>query len=279
MTNQGGIYQEAIAGNGISYRQYGKNDDAPALILAMGYGGTMFAWPLNFVMRLAEKRSVIIFDNRGTGRSHGFENGFEASMHDLAEDLKGLVQDLQAGNHKIVDLLGYSMGGCIALEFAKNYPELCRKIILQSTTAGGSLYSGAEPEVKERLANPRGTNFDEMLFDFFDLCMNQEAMKKNRITLDAICANARPYPTSPKVLQTQLKAFRKFDASTYVSELKKECFLIHGRKDRILKVPNGEKLAENLLDCQSLFFDDCGHCPHIEYEQEVLAGINDFLNN
>ncbi len=267
-------FTEALAPNGIFYRQYGQNNAGPPLLMIMGYGGTMFAWPLEFIAKLADKFNVVIIDNRGTGRSAPLAKDIDLRMKHFAQDIKDLLIHLE---HEKANLFGYSMGGCVALEFANLFPERTAKIILQSTSAGGALYTGSDPDVKERLANPRGSNFDEMLFDFFDLCMSNSALHKHKATLDKICNNARPYPTPLRVLQTQLVAFRNFDASGFAKTLKQETLIFHGKTDRILKVENGQKLHENIPNSQSVLFEDCGHCPHIEYEAEVIVEVQNFL--
>lgn len=269
-------YKEALAANGIFYRIYGEEHPDPPLIMIMGYGGSMFAWPLRFISGLAEKHKVIIFDNRGTGRSCGLSEGKELRIRHFAEDLKDLLTDL---GYSSANLFGYSMGGCVALEFAHLFPEQARNIILESSTAGGTLYTGSDQDVKERLANPRGSNFDEMLFDFFDLCMSTQSIEANRTVLEEICANARPYATSLMVLQLQLKAFRHFDSSEYAGNLAQKFLIIHGKNDRILKFRNGEKLAETIPDARKRFLTNCGHCPHIEYESELLLETSEFLRS
>lgn len=234
----------------------------------------MFTWPMPFVEKLAQDRPVVIFDNRGTGRSQGLKENVELRIHHFAEDLQSLIEHL---SYSKVNLFGYSMGGCISLEFAKLFPEQAEKIVLQSTSAGGALYTGSDPDVKERLANPRGSTFEEMFFDFFDLCMPQSAIEEFRPLLKEICQNARPYPTPPRVLMPQLMAFRHFDASNYLGEIKNETLLFHGQSDRVLKVQNGQKLAENLTACTPVFLEQCGHCPHIEHEGTVQDKVRSFL--
>lgn len=268
-------YSEALASNGIFYRLYGEANKGAPLVLVMGYGACMLGWPMDFVAKLARHFKVVIFDNRGTGRSSALAEGLDLRMNHFADDLAKLLESLGFEQAKV---FGYSMGGCIALEFARLFPERIESLILLSTTAGGSLYVGADQEVKDRLANPRGSNFDEMFFDFLDLCMSPESLQGHKDVLKGICANARPYPTSPRVLQPQLKAFRYFDASSYVGTLGQRTLLIHGTTDRIVRVENGKMLSAVLPDCTSVFLDNCGHCPHIEYESEIIGRIQDFLS-
>lgn len=235
----------------------------------------MYSWPMGFISKLAKSFKVVLFDNRGTGRSMPLNKQMDLRIKDFAEDISGLLDYLQCDK---ANLFGYSMGGCVAMEFARFFPQKTNRIVLQSTSAGGALYTGSDPEVKERLANPRGSNFEEMLFDFFDLCMSSSAIETHRSTLNEICANARPYPTPLKVLQPQLVAFRNFDASSYAKELPHETLIFHGKSDRILKVQNGEKLSQNIPNNQSVFLDDCGHCPHIEHESAVIDHVQKFLS-
>ena len=269
-------FKESMAANGIFYRLYGEDNPGPPLAMIMGYRGCMFAWPLDFVARLAEHYKVLIFDNRGTGRSTPLEEDKDLSMYDFASDLKELLSCL---GYQSANIFGYSMGGSAALEFAHYFPEQTERVVLQSTTGGGSLFTGADPEVKGRLANPRGSTIEEMLFDFFDLCMSAEAVDRHRDVLNNICTNTLPYLTPPATMEKQLKASRCFDASGYARALNKKTLLIHGLCDRILKPANGQLLAEALPDCRAVFLETCGHCPHIEYEDIVFAELRDFLNH
>lgn len=268
-------FREALADNGIFYRIYGEENPGRLLAMVMGFRGSMFAWPLDFVTKLAEDNKVLIFDNRGTGRSKPLENGTELRIYDFALDLKNLLDCL---GHKTVNVFGYSMGGSVALEFAHDFPDYLDLLILQSTTGGGSLYVASEKDVKDRLLNPRGNTDEEKLFDFHQLCMSAEAIERHKDVLKRSWANSRNYITSQEVIQKQLNASRYFDSSDYVSSINNKTLLIHGLSDRILKPENGQRLADALPDCRGVFLEDCGHCPHIEHEEEVLALVKGFLS-
>lgn len=267
---------ETVSPHGLNYRLIRSASGSKTLpiVLVMGYGGSLLSWPPSFVQELAQNRDVLIFDNRGTGKSARLERGSDLRMLHFVEDLHHLLDHLQWNQ---VDLLGYSMGGCIALEFAGQHPDRVRKLVLQSTTAGGSLYTSSDPDVKERIMNPRGTTFDEMFFDFFSICFSQSAFERHRPDLQIICEQSRPYPTSPMVLLAQLAAFRNFDASPFLKTLQKQSLLIHGMNDRLIKPENGKSLAEVLPSCESLFLPQTGHCPHIEHQNTVVNRINEFL--
>ena len=270
-------FKEELAPGGLNYRLYKKQSKANSrnpLVLVMGYGGSLLSWPPAFVELLAKTNDVLIVDNRGTGKSARLERGGDLRIEHFVEDLLALLDYL---SWEKVNLLGYSMGGCISLEFANRHPEKLNKLVLLPSTAGGAYYTSSDPDVKERLMNPRGSNFDEMFFDFFELCFSEQSLKNFRPQLQIICDQSRAYPTSPMVLLAQLAAFRNFDASKFANGLKVPALVIHGRGDRLIKTENGLKLAEEIPNAQSLFIDNCGHCPHVEHEEQVYKAIEDFL--
>jgi pimeloyl-ACP methyl ester carboxylesterase len=95
---------------------------APVIVLIMGIGTSGIAWDDNFCRRLAEARhQVVRFDNWDTGLSSTVD--YEASPYtltDMADDVAGLLDALATGPAHIV---GASLGGMIAQEFAIAYPE------------------------------------------------------------------------------------------------------------------------------------------------------------
>ena len=57
----------------------------PPLVLIMGYRLNSRAWPLDFIEALAERFTVVLFDNRGTGLSDKPTFGYELS--NMAKDV------------------------------------------------------------------------------------------------------------------------------------------------------------------------------------------------
>lgn len=90
--------------------------------------GTMDHWDPALVNPLAARRPVVLIDNSGVGRSQG----------EIPETLTGwakhYVDVIQALGFRRVDVMGYSMGGCVAQLMALNAPSLVRCLILCGTT-------------------------------------------------------------------------------------------------------------------------------------------------
>src|SRR4030088_1910065 len=97
----------------------------PPLVLIMGYRLNSRAWPLDFIEALAERFTVVLFDNRGTGTSDKPTSGYEIS--NMARDVRALLDHLEIAR---ANVLGYSMGGAIAQEFVRQFPDRVLGLVL-----------------------------------------------------------------------------------------------------------------------------------------------------
>lgn len=244
--------------------------------MIMGYGGNLATWTSEFIDRLAETTDVLIFDHPGSGRSIAIERNTHWTFAHFATSIREMVEEL---NISEMTLLGYSMGGCIALEFIHAYPWLVKQFILQATTAGGKYYCSAEDEIVERIRQPRGSNFDEMFFDFISISMPAQAIDRHRPILQQICDETREPATPVHVLDMKLKSFGQFDGSAYLRAIKCPTLVLHGNNDQLMPVENGRLLADNIANAQYVVIDECGHYPHIEQQSAVVDAISGFLTS
>src|SRR5215475_11104615 len=104
-----------VNGVNIAYSVQGKG---PPLVLVMGYRLNSRAWPATFIAQLTQRFTVITLDNRGTGQSDKPVTGY--TIANMARDVRGLLDELEFPR---VQMLGYSMGGAIAQEFVRQFPE------------------------------------------------------------------------------------------------------------------------------------------------------------
>src|SRR6201993_1851110 len=121
-----------VEGGGIrfAYRQLGPSTGTP-LVLLQHFSGNIDAWDPAVVNALAEDRPVIAFDNAGVGRSTGQTPDNIAAM---ARDAVAFINLLGLSE---VDLLGFSLGGCIAQQIAAEHERLVRRLILVGTAPKG----------------------------------------------------------------------------------------------------------------------------------------------
>ena len=127
--------------NGIrmAYRIQGAG---PPLVLVMGYRLSSAAWPAAFVEALSRQFMVITPDNRGTGLSDKPVHGY--ALANMARDILELLDKLGIER---VHLFGYSMGGAVAQEFVRQFPERVQSLMLCATMCGETRATYAKPSV------------------------------------------------------------------------------------------------------------------------------------
>jgi 2-succinyl-6-hydroxy-2,4-cyclohexadiene-1-carboxylate synthase len=104
----------------------------PPLLLLHGVTGSVRSWD-ELRPALAEFATVVSIDLIGHGRSAAPQDPQRYSLEASTHDLWALIEDLKLD---AVDVLGYSMGGRVALHFAVHRSERVRTLILESASPG-----------------------------------------------------------------------------------------------------------------------------------------------
>lgn len=129
----------------VAYQIFGEGEP---LLLIMGYSGTMDLWAPEMLKELASKYQIIIFDNRGMGKTTASDKEF--TIERFADDTRGLLDALGIEHAHV---LGWSLGTYIAQELALRYPDRVEKLILYAGDCGGkeAIYPG--PEIMDALGD------------------------------------------------------------------------------------------------------------------------------
>jgi pimeloyl-ACP methyl ester carboxylesterase len=104
--------------------------EGPALVLTHGAGGNHAVW-FQQVPRFARSRRVVLWDQRGFGRSTA--RGGPNNPARAAADLAALLDHLAVAR---ADLVGQSMGGWAVLALALEQPARVRSLVLADTPGG-----------------------------------------------------------------------------------------------------------------------------------------------
>jgi pimeloyl-ACP methyl ester carboxylesterase len=155
----------------IEYETFGDRSKAP-LLLIMGLGAQMTAWPEAFCRQLADRGFFVIrFDNRDVGLSTKFEAAGTPNLMalmqsmaqggkidapytlwDMADDAAGLLDSLGV---EAAHIVGASMGGMIAQAFAIKYPRRSLSLTSIMSTTGEPDLPQASQEAMGILMAPR----------------------------------------------------------------------------------------------------------------------------
>ncbi|MBS2006582.1 MAG: alpha/beta hydrolase [Cyanobacteria bacterium SZAS TMP-1] len=256
---------------GIYYRKTScKHQTNQTLVLVMGYGGSLRIWPESFVDKLAENYDVITYDNRGTGLSFLPEDESAYTTQSMAGDLEEVVNPLGIERFH---MLGYSMGGCIAIEYALQYTPKVQSLFLLSTTGGGSAYTRPDKALSTAMANPQGKTLWEIYQFTFALMYSPESYLKVEPKLKEIYEAAKFNPTRPKALLGHSNAFKYFDAAERLSKLTMPVTVLTGAEDRLMPPENSQALHRAITNSTLVVVPGCEHGVHIEMEDLVVSEI------
>jgi pimeloyl-ACP methyl ester carboxylesterase len=112
-------------------------EDAPQIVWLAGLGQDHLAFGLQ-VATFAKFFRCLLLDNRDVGRSGTV--ALDYSGADMANDLAGLLDALRVAS---INVVGLSLGGVVAQEFAIAYPERVQQLVLLSTFPGADLWMQA----------------------------------------------------------------------------------------------------------------------------------------
>lgn len=102
--------------NGVNLYYEIQGDGFP-LLLIQGLSENVYWWDAPMIDELSKHMKLVIFDNRGVGRSDALEG--DLTIEIMAADALGLMDAL---NINQAHILGHSMGGMIAQELALKFP-------------------------------------------------------------------------------------------------------------------------------------------------------------
>jgi pimeloyl-ACP methyl ester carboxylesterase len=195
----------AVNGVNYYYAVYGTGE--PLLLLHGGFGQIEMFGPN--LTQLAQSRQVIGIDLQGHGRTSLGDR--EISLADMGNDMAGVLKKL---GYDKVDVLGYSMGGGVAFQFAAQHPEMVRRLVLVSTPFS---QDGFFPEMLPQQAALGGAMAEQM---------------KGTLIYKSYVAIA-PHPEDfPKLLDQMGAYMRKsYDWSADVKKLTMPVMLIYGDSD------------------------------------------------
>lgn len=115
-----------INGLKMYYEVYGSGK--PIVLVHGSYMNIPLNWS-HIIPLLAKDRKVIVAEMQGHGRTRDIPRKF--SYESMADDVSGLLTHLKIDS---ADILGYSMGGGVAFQFAVRHPKQVRRLVILSGT-------------------------------------------------------------------------------------------------------------------------------------------------
>ncbi|MGD8307730.1 MAG: alpha/beta hydrolase [Ignavibacteria bacterium] len=261
---QSGIVQS----NGIDL-YYEKSGNGPVLILIEGLGAAIYLWDKQ-IPELSKHFTVIAYDNRGIGKSTKPPGPYSITM--MADDLSGLMDGL---NISKAHILGASMGGLIAQEFALRYPDKVDKLILCATTAGGIDHVPMSQEVLQLVLKTDGDPI-ELLKKKLALVYTEPFLKDSE-NLDHLIKMRLENPYDPETYQAQAMAAAVFDRSNEVKNIRATTLILAASNDLLMPVENAYNLNKKITNSKLKIQEGYGHQFFIENYTEFNKDVIEFL--
>jgi len=240
------------------------------VVLISGLGADAHFW-YKQVSALARAFMVIALDNRDTSRSAMASGPY--SIRDMAEDVKDLLDAIEVDSAHVV---GASLGGFIAQEFALAYPQRARRLVLCCTSFGGPHAVPIPPETLVVLMNRTGDP-ERDLRAFLPVQIATDYLETHAAEVDAYVAWRVSHPQPPEAYQRQLAAAAGHNTEDRLGRLQVPVLILHGALDRVVPAANAALLAQRLPRARLHIFPDAGHLFLWERADESNRLIMQFL--
>jgi pimeloyl-ACP methyl ester esterase len=256
-----------LSNAGVSLR-YDRAGSGPAVLLIHGWAANRTYWERQ-VGALRDRHTVVTIDVRGHGESSHPRGGYTIGA--MAGDLEHLVRALGVPR---IALVGWSMGGLVALELAQRLGERVSALGLVCTTAGGVTDAKnplAESEHAAEMKKAIAADFRAFVRDF------APSLFKDSHSALLSWVIGQMQKTPPHVAEACFDAFLAADLRGGLKKLAVPTAVLHGKHDAVLPLAHGEDLAKKIPGAKLTVFAESGHAPHLEEPEAFNAALEKLL--
>ena len=252
----------------------------PVVVLVMGLGMQLIAWPPYFVQPLVDAGyRVIRLDNRDIGLSSHLDHLGKPKMvlnfiklklgltikapytlSDMAHDTLGVLDALGIAKAHVV---GVSMGGMIAQRVAIAAPARVTSLTSIMSSSGARGLPNAAPHVtRTLLKRPANSKPETIVAHYVNLLRvigspgypMQEARVRENI-LVGLKRSFHPVGT----LRQMLAIVSDITRAAQLARVTSPTLVLHGRADPLVPFPCGEDTAKRISGARLVGFDGMGH--------------------
>jgi pimeloyl-ACP methyl ester carboxylesterase len=248
----------------IAYIDEGQGD---VLVLLHGFLENSSMW--QEIIPHQSNRRCIAIDLLGHGKTDCL--GYVHSMEEMAEGVYAVLSQLQI---KKADFVGHSMGGYVALAFAKKYESVTRGICLMNSTYEAD--DAARNKLRIRANAMAKQNYEPLLHMSFINLFDPSSKEKYSAQIEEALVEALATPLQGYLAAQEGMRIRP-DNTAFFKRAKFKKAIIAGKKDPVLSYKKLLAFADqNEIPIAVL---ENGHMSHIENRTELIEAIKAYTNS
>ena len=229
---------------------------------------------------LARNRRVVMYDQRGTGRSTPFHAGLSCTLNDQIADLEALRSALGAPK---LDLLGHSWGGYLVMAYATKHPERIAHLVICDSAAPKwgdteflfkNFYPGElEKQSRMDLADQLGdsTAYAASLHEYL-MWLFVSPQKR-----DEFMAHEKDYSISRQVNAALNTDLANYDFWPALKAFAFPTLVLTGRHDINVAPSTAWKIHQAIPNSRFTVFEISGHMPFFEEPDAFVKTLTGFL--
>jgi len=272
-------YAELPGGVRMHYRDEG-NPNGPVLLLIHGFAASLHTWE-QWVAALGDEYRVVSLDLPGHGLTRA-PAGYQANIEALRDVVAAFAQVQGLNRFTIV---GNSMGGNVAWEYALAHPEQLDALILVDASGWPEVREelADEPTVFQLLRNPvagpmlRGLD-NTRLFrqgleaSFADPSLVTDEMVERHTRLSRAAGHR-------DILWQLTTGFRERNYATpeRLAAINSPTLILWGDQDNLIEPSNAQLFGDAIAGSQVVMFENVGHIPQEEHAGESARVVREFM--
>lgn len=258
-----------VQANGIEIFYEEQGAGQPLLLIA-GFACDHANWA-KMIPLLASRYRVIVFDNRGVGRTSAPDSLY--GIRQMAEDAAGVLDAMGLSR---VHVAGHSMGGQIAQELAPAHPERVGTLTLLSSCARiderGKAVIESWGELPRLVDAVTGLRLSFPWIYTSRLYATPGAVERS---IEEVLRN--PFPPTPAGIYLQSRAITSFDSTTRLDQIKCPTLVVVGDEDILSGITFSQQLVRGIRGSQLIVLEECAHGLPTESPEASAAAILGFL--
>ncbi len=240
------------------------------VVLIHGFSDDLYFW--NYIAKNLKKYFTIKrMDLRGHGKTPIGDK--PTDNHLLAEDIIALLKKLYIEKCHVI---GFSLGGSIALDIALKEPKLVKSLVLLSTFASPNEHIVVKfKELNKALKKSYETFFDTII----PYVLPEDLVEENNVKLDKI-KGKKATCTNTDDLRKVLYGAVRYDELDRIKRINCKTLILAAREDTLVPYENSVKICDKINRSELLLYDYAKHDILIkENRKHVLDDILKFLRN